>query len=85
MDRNWQETLVELTILYKCKNIAGEFYRRIGDNAPIICLGIKVILLGNRRIILLKQVLSIGNNHLCTSEENLIERFHLSISCHILK
>ena len=35
-DENWQRTLVELTVLCKCKNIAREFRQGIGDSAPKI-------------------------------------------------
>jgi len=69
MDGNWEETLVELTVLCKCENIATEFCQRIGESTSKICLGNKAIPLGNRRIILLKLTLSRGNNHLYTTRK----------------
>jgi len=77
MDENWQETLMELIVLCKCKNIAREFRRGIWGSAFKICLGIEVFPLGNRRIILLKWILSGGNNHLYTL--NLIKKFYQSL------
>jgi len=54
MDGNWQGIWWNTLFSAKYRNIAREFCQEIEDSALKIYLGIKLILLGNRRIILLK-------------------------------